>query len=184
MRSLPQSDKIEFDFSGNAHLVCVEERAIDIILDKLNKLEYNRDRLQILHLGTTNIEQETVIIEQFHSIADLQAKLIEILDRAIMGMRFYAIGSEQFVGNLRGYARSFGLSEAEISLEAIDNEAKNIYCSNCLTINPLVNSDIFTCSNCRIKLEVLEHFSRLKNAYLGICADAENSEKLAELKVK
>ena len=181
MRCLPQSYKIEFDLSGNAHLICAEDRAIYIILDKLKNLEDNRDRIQILQLGTEEIKQKTFRIEQFLSIENLQARLIEILDRAIMGMRFYAIGSEQFVWKLRNCARSFGLSEAEISLEVIDSEAKNIYCSNCLTINPLVNSDIFICSNCRIELEVLEHFSRLKNAYLGICADAENPDKLAEV---
>ena len=180
MRSLPQSDKIEFDFSGNVHLICAEDRAIDIVLNKLNKPECNRDRLHILQLGTTKIKQD-LKIEQFCSIENLQARLIEILDRAMMGMRFYAIGSEQFVWNLRGCARSFGLSEAEISLEVIDSEAKNIYCSNCQTINHLVENNIFTCFNCGIELEVLEHFSRLKNAYLGICADAKNPEQLAKV---
>ena len=180
MHSLPQSDKIEFDFFGNLHLICAEDRAIDIISNKLENFEYDRDRIQILQLGTTKIKQD-LRIEQFGSIENLQARLIEIFDRATMGLRFYAIGSEQFVWNLRSCARSFGLSEAEISLEVISNEAKNIYCSNCQTINPVVNSDIFTCSNCSIELEVLEHFSRLKNAYLGICADAENLEKLVEV---
>ena len=180
MRSLPESDKIEFDLFGNAHLICVEDRAINIILERLKNTEYNCDRIHILQLGTTKIKQG-LRIEQFCSIENLQAKLIEILDRAMMGMRFYAIGSEQFVWHLRGCALSFGLSEAEISLEVIDSEAKNIYCSNCQIINPFVNSDIFICSNCGIELEVLEHFSRLKNAYLGICADAETPEQLAKV---
>ena len=182
MRSRTLSDKIKFDLSGNVHLICAEYRAINLILDKLNNLEDNRDRIQILQLGTTKIKK-TLRIEQFYSIENLQAKLIEILNRATMGMRFYAIGLEQFVWNLRGCARSFGLSEAEISLEVIGNEAKNIYCSNCQTINPLINSDIFTCSNCGIKLEVLEHFSRLKNAYLGICADAESIEEPSKIEL-
>ena len=85
-----------------------------------------------------------------------------------MGMRFYAIGSEQFVDNLTRYARSFGLSDEKISIEVVSKETKNVYCSNCMTINSSVLDNIFICSNCGIKLEVLEHFSRLKNAYLGI----------------
>ena len=105
MRSLPQSDKIEFDLSGNAHLICVEDRAINIILDRLKNTDYNCDRLHILQLEKTKIKQD-LKIEQFRSIENLQARLIEILDRAMMGMRFYAIGSEQFVWNLRGCARS------------------------------------------------------------------------------
>ncbi len=179
MRSLSQSNKIEFDTSGTVHLICVEDRAINIILDRFKNLDCARDRIQILQLGTTKLKQDVLSVKQFCSIENLQAELIKTLDRARMGTRFYAIGSEDFVWNLRSYACSFGLSEAETSLEVVNNKAKNIYCSNCQTINPLIQDNIFTCFSCGIKLEVLEHFSRRKNAYLGICADAESFEELS-----
>lgn len=174
MLSLPQSDKIEFDFSGKSHLICAENQAINIIYNKLKAVEYIPDNIQILQLGITEIELEVLNIKQFLAIENLQAELSKILNCAYMGLRFYAVGSERFVWNLRGYVRKLGLSEDEISIEVVDRQVRDIYCSNCRTINYLVNFDICTCNNCGIKLKTLEHFSNLKNAYLGICADAES----------
>lgn len=168
------SNKIKFDYSAKAHLFCIENRAIDILLKELDRLEYTPENIQVLQLGAIKVKHN-LNIKQFYSIENLQTELVKILDRAKMGVRFYAIGSEQFIWNLRGYARNFGLSNAEISLQAIDSKAKNIYCSNCQTINHLVEANILTCDNCDIKLEVLEHFSPLKNAYLGICVDADRN---------
>lgn len=176
MSSVPRPTKIEFDSSGNSHLVCVENDAIDIVQARLESSEFIPQNIKILQLGGTKNPNTALHIEQFNSMANLKSRLTNIYDRATMGTRFYAIGSSQFVWHLRRYARSFGLSEAEISLEVVSNKAKNVYCSNCLVINSLVRDDIFICSGCEIKLEVAEHFSRLKNAYLGICANAETLE--------
>ena len=173
MSSVLQSSTMQFDKSGSRHLLCVESEAIDLALTKLESLEYVIDNLKILHHSETENVKSPQSIERFALIKNLESRLVEILDRASMGTRFCAIGSEHFVGNLLRYARRFGLSEAEISWEIVSKETKNVYCSNCQVINPLVRDNIFICSNCGIKLEVLEHFSRLKNAYLGICADAE-----------
>ena len=176
MSSVPQPSKMQFDKSGNRHLLCVEGEAIDLVLPKLKSSEDAAENLKILHWSEAENVKSSLDIERFNSIKNLESRLVEILDRALMGTRFYAIGSEQFVWHLRGYAHSFGLSEAEIGLEVVSKETKNIYCSNCLVINSVVRDNIFICSSCGIKLEVLEHFSRLKNAYLGICADAEIAE--------
>ncbi len=169
MSSVPQTTKLKFDLSASRHLICVEEAAIDLVYSRLNALEYIPINLQILYLG----ERKDLDIEQFDSTENLEARLQKILEQAYMGTRFYAVGSEQFVQNLKGLARSFGMSEQEINLEAVNKKARNIYCSTCHSINPQVQTNLITCSGCGIKLEVWEHFSRLKNAYLGVCADAE-----------
>lgn len=182
MSSVPRPSKIDFDSSGNSHLVCVENNAIDIVRARLESSEFIPQNLKILQLGGIKNPSAALHIEQFDSMANLRSRLTDIGDRAYMGMRFYAVGSEQFVWQLRGYARSFGLSEAEINLEVVDREFINIYCSNCQSINSLVSDNIFICSNCDIKLEVLDHFSRLKNAYLGISADAESIEEPSKVK--
>ena len=180
MFSILQSSKMQFE-SGNRYLVCVEGKAINLVLTKLTILEHIPENLKILQWSKTEAEI-SLDREQFDSIENLESRLVEILDRASMGMRFYAIGSEQFIGHICRYALSFGLSEAEIELEVVTKETKNIYCSNCLVINSLVRDNIFICSNCGIKLEVLEHFSRLKNAYLGICANAESLAEPLEVR--
>ena len=171
MRSVPQPTKIKFDLSASRHLICVEEAAI-LVYNRLNTLEHIPANLQILFLGEA-IERKDLDIEQFDSAENLAARLQKILEQAYMGTRFYAVGSEQFVQNLRGLARSFGMLEEEINLEIVNRKARNIYCSTCHIINPQVRTNIIICSGCGIKLEVWEHFSRLKNAYLGVCADAE-----------
>ena len=181
MSSVLQSSKIQFDRSGNRHLVCVEDEAIKLILTELKTSEYTPKNLKILHWSKAENVKRPLNIEQLNSIENLELRLVEILERATMGTRFYAIGSEQFVANLLRHARNSGLSDEEISVEIVSKETKNIYCSNCLTINLSVRDSVFICTNCGIKLEVLEHFSRLKNAYLGICADAETLE-MSEVK--
>lgn len=173
---------MQFDRSGNRHLICVENRAVDSALAKLQDFECNLNRIKILQWRATLNVRNTVDIECFDLITDLEARLIEILDRASMGMRFYAIGSGIFVFNCGNYARNFGLAEEDISLEIVSNRAKNVYCSNCLIINPSVRDNIFICSGCNTKLEAVEHFSRLKNACLGICADVETTEESSKVK--
>ena len=173
MSSVPQPTKLKFDLSASRHLICVEETAIDLVYNRLNTLKHIPANLQILFLGEIAIERKDLDIEQFDSAENLEARLQKILEQAYMGTRFYAVGSEQFVQNLRGLARSFGMLEEEINLEIVNRKARNIYCSTCHRINPQVQTNIITCSGCGIKLEVWEHFSRLKNAYLGVCADAE-----------
>ena len=198
MSSVPRPSKIELDSSGNSHLICVENDATDIVQARLEASEFITQNIKILQLGGIKVPDQRsqqapsfhggVIcdlepnIERFDLMANLRSRLTEICDRAYMGMRFYAIGSEQFVWHLRGYARSFGLAEEEINLEVVARESRNIYCSNCQLINSLVSNNIFICSGCGIKLEVLDHFSRLKNAYLGISADAESLEEPSKIK--
>ncbi|WP_319421249.1 dimethylamine monooxygenase subunit DmmA family protein [Pleurocapsa sp. FMAR1] len=173
MRSVPQPTKLKFDLSASLHLICVEKDAINLVCTKLNALEYIPVNLQIFYQGAIAIARKDLDIEQFDSTENLEARLQNFLQQAYMGTRFYAVGSEQFVQNLRRLARSFGMLEEEIHLEIVNRKVKNIYCSTCHRINPQVQTNIITCSGCGIKLEVWEHFSRLKNAYLGVCADAE-----------
>ncbi len=173
MRSVPQPTKLKFDLSASRHLICVEEDSIDLVYNRLNALEYIPVNLQILYLGKIAIARKDLDIEQFDLTENLEARLQKILAQACMGTRFYAVGSEQFVQNLKGFARSFGMLEEEINLEIVNKKARNIYCSTCHRINPQVETNLVTCSGCGIKLEVWEHFSRLKNAYLGVCVDAE-----------
>lgn len=172
MHSVSKLTKLQFG-SGSRHLICVENKeAIETLYARLDVLEQRPQNLQILQVGATENERD-LNVEQFDSLAKLKVRLTEILDRAYMGMRFYAIGSERFVWQLRNCARSLGMSEEEISLEVVGSKARDVYCSNCHKINAEVCTNIVTCSGCGIKLEVQEHFSRLKNSYLGICADAE-----------
>ena len=183
MSSVPRPSKIEFDRSGNSHLICVENEAINLVFERLKAFEYILQNFTILQLVGAKKSEAASNIEQFDSIANLESRLIEICDRAYMGMRFYAVGSEQFVWHLRGCARSFGLSEESINLEVVDRQSKNIYCSNCQSINSSIDTTNPTCSSCGIKLEVIDHFSRLKNAYLGICADAESIEEPSKIEL-
>ncbi|VEP16356.1 conserved hypothetical protein [Hyella patelloides LEGE 07179] len=174
MRSVPQPTKLQFDLSGSQHLICVTSEVIDVIYTRLEELEHIPQNIQILQLGETVKARKDWKIEQFNSVENLQKKLREILERAYIGTRFYAIGSAQFIYDVENCARSFGMSEEEISLEVFDSKARRVYCSTCHTINYPVSTNLITCSGCGIKLEIWEHFSRLKNAYLGVCADAEN----------
>ena len=167
---------MQFDKTGNRHLLCVQGEAIKSVLIKLETSKHTLNNLKILQWGKTENVESTLDIERFDLVENLESRLVEILNRAFVGIRFYAIGSEHFIGNLLRYVRSYGLSEAEIGIEIVSKETRNVYCSNCLVINSLVRNNILICSNCGIKLEVLEHFSCLKNAYLGICADAEIAE--------
>lgn len=182
MSSVPRQSKIKFNSLGHSHLICVENDAINIVRARLESSESIIQNIKILQLGGTENLNAALNTEQFNSIADLRLRLIELCDRAYMGMRFYAIGSEQFVWHLKGCARTFGLSKEEMSLEVVERKFKNIYCSNCQSTNSLVCDDIFICYGCGIKLEVLDHFSRLKNAYLGISADAESLRKSSQVK--
>ena len=163
MFSVFQSSEMQFDRSGSRHLMCVESKAIDLVPARLETAKYAFEKLKILHWSLKNVAS-TLDIERFESIKDLELRLVKIHDRAFMGMRFYAIGSEQFVDNLTRYARSFGLSDEKISIEVVSKETKNVYCSNCMTINSSVLDNIFICSNCGIKSVLDNYYSSAEKA--------------------
>ena len=177
MNSISLSTKFEFDISGLRHVICVEGYAVSLIYNQIEELEYVPENLDIMHLEQLTIVDEKLDeklnINRFNSPESLTAKLKEILSGACMGTRFYAVGSEQFVGDLRNIAFDLGMGSDEITLAVVGDRGRRVYCSTCHEINPQATSNIITCCSCGISLEVWSHFSRLKNAYLGVCADLE-----------
>lgn len=175
MTNISLLDKIETNSAGCRHIFCTEGEAINLICSRIQELEYIPQNIQILQLGKAEVVSNNLKSSCFDFQTSLLSELQKILDCVHMGTRLYAIGSEQFVGNLRNYAYRWGMSDEELSWEVIDNRNKRVYCSTCHEINDHVNADLITCFNCGLKLEVWRHFSRLKNAYLGVCANAEQT---------
>ncbi|MGD1921845.1 MAG: dimethylamine monooxygenase subunit DmmA family protein [Pleurocapsa sp.] len=173
MNSISLLTKFEFDLSGSRHIVCAEGDAVDLICNQIEKLGYVPENTNILCLSESIVVDKKLNIKYVSTLENLIAKLIENLSSAYMGTRFYAVGSEQFVGDLRNHPIRLGMGSDEITLAVVERKKKRVFCSTCHEINTQVTTKIFNCFYCGIKLEIWSHFSCLKNAYLGVCADAE-----------
>ncbi|MEM7761688.1 MAG: dimethylamine monooxygenase subunit DmmA family protein [Cyanobacteria bacterium P01_A01_bin.40] len=178
MNSISTLTEFQLDLSGFRHLVCAEGNAINVVIRYIQELEYKPKNLDLFYL-VKEFEQENAIaaessnIDYFDSMESLIARLREILSCAYMGTRFYAVGSQQFIWDLKNHACSLGLGSSEIVLSVVGDRTKRVFCSTCHGINTQVTTNIFNCLHCSLKLEVWSHYSQLKNAYLGVCANAE-----------
>lgn len=178
MNSISNSTEFQLDNSGFRHLVCAEGNTINVVIWHIQELEYKPKNLDLFYLAK-DLEQENAIVAKssntnyFNSMESLIARLRETFSCAYMGTRFYAVGSQQFIWDLKNYAFSLGLGSSEIVLSVVGDRTKRVFCSTCHGINTHVTTNIFNCLHCSIKLEVWSHYSQLKNAYLGVCANAE-----------
>lgn len=110
---------------------------------------------------------------EFRATAHLMIALRQYLNRAHMGLRIYAVGTEHFLWDINALAEKFGMSREELRFFAVGSGARRVFCNHCRTITPGVTTNIVTCSGCGANLFVRDHFSRRLNAFAGVQVDAE-----------
>jgi dimethylamine monooxygenase subunit C len=116
-------------------------------------------RLSHLHAGDLRV------------LADIPALLLEwerLLGEATMGTSVYAAGREIFLGEVVRSAVRYGVSPRACQTELRGSVSRRVQCVHCRHINDNVATETLTCSQCGIRLQVRDHYSRRLNAYMGV----------------
>ncbi|GBQ58932.1 dimethylamine monooxygenase subunit DmmA family protein [Komagataeibacter swingsii] len=104
----------------------------------------------------------------FRSVSHMLEQLACRLETERVGLRVYAAGSIQFMGDVARVTDGAGLGAAEVFLDTPRSPARRVMCIHCDTMHENVTRDELTCHGCRAALSVRTHFSRRIGAYMAV----------------
>ena len=107
------------------------------------------------------------------TIPILLYRLKATLISAKMGARFYASGTEGFIGQAMQVAIENGIDFNSVRTEHRGSMARRVQCVHCKGVTDNVTTQPCTCSHCGLTLLVRDHYSRRIAAFQGVCIDAE-----------
>lgn len=152
-RSLPLYAPLALDPTGREHLAVLDAAAAldDPAFGSAEVWQVGRS-----HPGT----------------AELLAALGDRLATASVGLRLYALGSEDFLWSVMAATNAGGLGRDEVRLARTGDPARRIRCVHChhIGVAPLgrVDGATVTCGGCGRRLTLRPHFSPRLGAYLGV----------------
>lgn len=197
--SVPRYDKLRFDSSGTRHVFLAEGPGAEVMLRKwpiamATRYEKSGDSgqaFQFHYAPTEGLERDYASeleetlgakrVSVYDSTEHMISSLKELLESATIGLRLYLSGSEVFMWHVARLAREYGMGDEEVHQELIGDSSRRVYCVHCKTITEgVTQNEGQLCSGCGEPLEVLPHFSKLRVAYLGYKADAEDPGNVPE----
>ena len=109
----------------------------------------------------------------FRSRPHMLERLAHRLGAETMGLRLYAVGTEDFVWDVQRAGIEAGLSAPEIHLTHVGSLRRRVICVHCHTVTEGVTTSIVPCPGCGAHLFVRDHFSRRLGGFQGVQVDAE-----------
>lgn len=113
------------------------------------------------------------VLRAFRSRVLMLERLAHSLAAERMGLRLYAVGTEDFLWDVRNLAAAHGMGAEEIRLTHHGSGRRRVICVHCRTVTDGVTTTIVTCGGCGARLFVRDHFSRLLGGFQGVQVDAE-----------
>lgn len=185
VRSQPEYFPFAWDDSGTQHLL-VLSGADDNARRELGARPCPGP-LQLLALAgpgadlAQGLAAAGAVLEVAATAEALQERLSQRLSGSCMGLRIYAIGSEDSIWSSMKTARRFGMGADEVRLYQAGPEGRPVSCVHCGTHMASVHTNVVRCSGCGRHLLVRDHFSRLLGAYMGVQVDAEKPGELPKI---
>ncbi|WP_404459960.1 dimethylamine monooxygenase subunit DmmA family protein [Sutcliffiella horikoshii] len=143
---------------GKRHYVlCGDEEG----LDSLNPIK------QILTNGQMSFEE-------IHLFLESPSEVDKKLERQKMGTYLYVAAEGKMLRKVVSTAKKLGYSSEEAQYIRVGEEEKRIFCCRCHVISRVNNTlnigEHINCTACSLKLELSDHYSPIKDAYLGYVA--------------
>lgn len=116
---------------------------------------------------------EVIQIDKHVSSDRLQEEMKNRLSRQKMGTYLYIAVEWKRLDQLRKIAEEVGFTSEEASFIGVGTRNITVFCCRCHGLNILSEDAIesgnykIICSFCKIPLSVSDHYSKLRNAYLG-----------------
>ena len=143
---------------GKRHYVlCGDEEG----LDSLNPIK------QILTNGQMSFEE-------IHLLLECSSEVDRKLEMQKMGTYLFVATEGENLRKVISMAEKLGYSTEEAQYIRVGEEEKHIFCCRChgiSRVNNIVNiGEHVHCTACSLKLELSDHYSPIKDAYLGYVA--------------
>ena len=140
-------------------------------------------RTHVVYLSEKNFDDDAYLeqLENYGAVSvhhttgrkEVLARLDRLLQRAKMGTRLYAVGSETFLGLVIREALNHGIHHSSVITELRGSLARRVQCVHCKFIAEGITTTIYDCPRCHETLAVRDHYSRRLAAFQGVSATVE-----------
>lgn len=175
--SNPVYSGLRLDPHAKAHLVLAEGEGAAAVIDLYAEPNF-AGRATLLYAAGSPAQRAHLLSLGAKLLPDTAALLretVNCLEQATMGTTIYLTGSPSFIGEAANLAAGYGVSYASLRTEPRGSVGKRVQCVHCKSIEADVVTATVTCSHCRLKLLVRDHYSHRLNAFMGVCCEAERA---------
>lgn len=145
--------------SKRKYLFLADQQGMTILNPIIEQAIINNNSFEVVFLGG-NIELEFP-----------RTDIIQWLINQKMGTYLYVALPWRELNPLKLMLEEVGYSEEEYHSFGYGDKPKNVFCCRCHGITEVANEEVeISCPHCHLLLEVSEHYSSLRNAYLGYVA--------------
>jgi hypothetical protein len=177
--SSPVYSGLQPDPQAKAHLIVAEGDGAAAVIDLYAAADAGFAGCATLLYAAGSAAQHAQLLalgaKLLPDIAALLRASKECMEQAGMGTTIYLTGSPSFIGEAAKLAGGYGVSFASLRTEARGSAGKRVQCVHCKSIEANVVTATVTCSHCRLKLLVRDHYSHRLNAFMGVCCEAERA---------
>lgn len=132
------------------------------------------DGIKVLNPIKKSLLQQSLSFEEIHLFHACSPEVDITLGRQKMGAFLYVAAEGEKLREVMSLAKKLGYSSEETQFVRVGNEKKRVFCCRCHVISVLDNSfnkgSYVTCTSCKLELELSDHYSPIKDAYLGYVA--------------
>lgn len=179
IKSRPIYDKLVLDPAGARHLLLTDrpEPPEDAFVDGIAPMA----ALEVWGIaansrviaGPAELDDAPASTRLFRSRTQMLDRLDVRLASERMGLRLYAIGTEDFVWDVRNLGARYGMGPHEVRVAHHGSLRRRVVCVHCRSVMEGVTTSIVDCAGCGARLFVRDHFSRRLGGFQGVMVDAE-----------
>ncbi|MGD6870706.1 hypothetical protein ACQCU1_00775 [Sutcliffiella horikoshii] len=123
------------------------------------------------------LTNEQMSFEEIHLILECSSEVDRKLEMQKIGTFLYVAAEGKKLRKVLSMATKLGYSPEEAQYIIVGKEEKRIFCCRCHVISSVcgesIKRGILNCPACSLKLELSDHYSPIKDAYLGYVAEVK-----------
>jgi hypothetical protein len=133
-----------------------------------------------LGLSTLNplkkiLTNRALSFEEIHLELRCSPEVDDLLGKQKIGTYLYVAAERERLREVRCLANKLGYSCQEAQFIRVGEEERRVFCCRCHVLSRVENTvntgEYINCKACSLKLELSDHYSPIKDAYLGYVAE-------------
>lgn len=139
------------------YLFCIAEKNLEHLAEIITKVKENNQTFEVFGLKDTD---SLIVLQNW-------------LEKQKMGTYLYIAAEWNELHLYKEMAESAGFSDEEAQYIVVGKKKRKVFCCRCHGITEACEADIqvknnqLSCIHCQLSLAVSDHYSRIRDAYLG-----------------
>lgn len=154
-------DSATFIGGKTKYLLCADKNGVTLLKPILDQIILTNQSMEFFFIGENAIDHP--------SIMDIKLWL----SRQMMGSFLYLAFDREKLKSLKDLMKEIGFTEDEVQFIGYGIKRNSVFCCRCHWITEINNVELeiqVICEKCNLLLSVSNHYSKLRDAYLGYVA--------------